>query len=69
MSRTSICWSLVGGGVKVVVQGRYRVFSAASESLRKTMDQEILLSEFPVIYSRISNNEIGSSHSPKSGRG
>jgi len=46
MIRTSIYWFSVGGGVKVVVQERSRVSSAASESPRKMMDQEILLSKF-----------------------
>jgi len=50
MTRTSIYWSLVDGGVKVVVQERFPVCSAVSESLRKMMDLVTLLSGFPAIH-------------------
>ena len=46
MSRTSIYWSLVDGGVKAVVQERSLVSSAVSESLRKMMDLVTLRSRF-----------------------
>ena len=46
MSRTSIYWSLVDGGVKAVVQERSLVSSAVSESLRKMMDLATLRSRF-----------------------
>ena len=52
ISRTSIYWFLVDGGVKVVVQERYPVSSAVSESHRKMMDLVTLLSGFSAIHNR-----------------